>query len=215
MTAPAATTPTPRQRARHRKRPCRRTHVVVPIEWALDADVSLPARAVLVAALALAYTWSEMSPAPVPVGELTPFAGDVGDLRSLLAESVAAGYVEVDSTDCVRFVPPQWPAQPAGMPPVPEGNVIRRPLTDTSVVYYLSRADAAVKVGFSDDLAQRIVNLSRKHGKLALLGTEPGGWDLEQKRHQQFAEHRIKPRAEWFRPGATLLAHVETLGDKR
>jgi hypothetical protein len=78
------------------------------------------------------------------------------------------------------------------------------------VVYYIRRLDGAIKVGHSADLETRIRDLSRGHGHLVLLATEPGGWDLEQQRHRDFAGSRIGLR-EWFRPHDVLLRHIEGL----
>jgi hypothetical protein len=76
------------------------------------------------------------------------------------------------------------------------------------MVYYLEREDGAIKIGYTSDYPQRRDNLVQRHGPLLLVGWEIGGYDLEAQRHEQFAHLRIKPIAEWFRPGEDLIDHL-------
>lgn len=79
------------------------------------------------------------------------------------------------------------------------------------VVYYLGRADGAIKIGHSAQLRKRVASLETEHGPLDLMCTEPGGWDLEQHRHREFASARISMTAEWFKPDDDLLRHIGAL----
>jgi len=76
---------------------------------------------------------------------------------------------------------------------------------DTSVVYY-ARIRDHIKIGTTINLDARMNALDPDE----LLATEPGGVELERKRHKQFA-HLHARRKEYFDPGADLLAHIERL----
>lgn len=76
------------------------------------------------------------------------------------------------------------------------------------VVYYLGFGDR-IKIGTS-------VNLARRLGELPpgdLLAVEPGGADLEDERHEQFAADRILINREWFRDSPALLRHIAAVRD--
>lgn len=84
------------------------------------------------------------------------------------------------------------------------------------LVYY-ARRDGLIKIGTTTRIRARL----GAQGLYDLLAIEPGSYDLETQRHEQFAEHRLSPLrpvggrgrgpAEWFRPGANLMAHIEAL----
>jgi len=74
------------------------------------------------------------------------------------------------------------------------------------VVYYL-RVGKYVKIGVSSKLKNRLTGYPPD---AKLLATEPGGWDLEKQRHQQFRED-LAARFEWYQPSAKLLAHINSL----
>lgn len=128
---------------------------------------------------------------------------DVAD--DVLAEITAAGlFVDGQPHDPGTAA---WRARAADFePPAPRPN--------TSVVYYLRRrSDGAVKIGWSQDVDARCRRLAEVYGDVELLCTEPGGWSLEQQRHDQFERLRL-PRqveleggSEWFREGAALRMH--------
>jgi hypothetical protein len=80
-----------------------------------------------------------------------------------------------------------------------------------SIIYYLRRADGAVKIGWSTCLPQRIKQLERVHGPLELLIWEPGGYDLEQQRHDEFDDERLDSRYEWFRLSPELAAWIQQI----
>lgn len=73
-------------------------------------------------------------------------------------------------------------------------------------VYYAER-NGRIKIGTSTDLPRRLYGL----GWPVPLAVEPGGFDLERERHDQFASLRIDLASEWFEPGADLLAHIASL----
>ncbi len=73
-------------------------------------------------------------------------------------------------------------------------------------VYYL-RVGERVKIGFSVDIRQRM--RAYPHGS-TLLAVEPGSYELERQRHQQFANARQSGR-EWFRPCPEIDAHCAAL----
>lgn len=78
----------------------------------------------------------------------------------------------------------------------------RRP---TRVVVYYMRLGPLVKIGFTLDIRQRLIQINPEE----LLATEPGGMKLEAERHRQFAALRV--HGEWFRYEAALVEHVAQL----
>jgi hypothetical protein len=82
----------------------------------------------------------------------------------------------------------------------PDGEL---PPPRVDVVYYI-RYDDRIKIGTSANPRLRIAALPHDE----VLAFERGGRPLEQRRHAQFAEHRI-PRTEWFESNDALRAHIE------
>ncbi|SMQ67327.1 T5orf172 domain-containing protein [Agreia sp. VKM Ac-1783] len=85
---------------------------------------------------------------------------------------------------------------------LPDGIVAS---TRLDVVYYL-RAGDRIKIGTSANPRARLAQLSFDD----LLAFERGNRTLEQRRHAQFAAHRIG-RGEWFDTNDELLALIELL----
>lgn len=77
-----------------------------------------------------------------------------------------------------------------------------RPLVP--VVYYIRWADR-VKIGTSANPQQRLATLWHDE----ILAFEPGGRDLEQARHTQFAD--LREGGEWFSADPRLLQHAAAL----
>ncbi|MWB97194.1 GIY-YIG nuclease family protein [Agromyces sp. MMS17-SY077] len=73
------------------------------------------------------------------------------------------------------------------------------------VVYYLGFRDE-IKIGTSGNPRRRIAALPHDE----VLAFEPGGRTLEQRRHAQFGELRLRG-GEWFARGEPLLAHIADL----
>ena len=73
------------------------------------------------------------------------------------------------------------------------------------VVYYIGYGDR-VKIGTSSNPRARLAQLSYER----LLAFEHGDRSREQRRHAQFAAHRIG-RGEWFEANDDLSRHIETL----
>jgi hypothetical protein len=76
---------------------------------------------------------------------------------------------------------------------------------DTEGTIYYVRTCCRIKIGFTTDLTRRMKALSPDE----LLATEPGTPSVERKRHDQFAEYRV--RGEWFKESPALAAHIEAL----
>lgn len=74
------------------------------------------------------------------------------------------------------------------------------------VVYYV-QLDAVIKIGTTIDLTERMKNYPPY---ARLLATEPGSYDIEQKRLREFKEY-LRAGNEWFSPGPRLRAHIEKL----
>jgi hypothetical protein len=85
---------------------------------------------------------------------------------------------------------------------IPDGESVA-PRVD--VVYYL-RFDERIKIGTSGNPRQRFAGI--RHDEL--LAFERGNRLTEQRRHTQFAAHRLD-RSEWFAPHPEILAHIDVL----
>lgn len=75
------------------------------------------------------------------------------------------------------------------------------------VVYYARLGNNHIKIGTTVDLPRRMVEL-RVVNAGNLLAAEPGGFELERKRHQQFRKWRYQRRKEDFGEGPDLLQHI-------
>lgn len=75
---------------------------------------------------------------------------------------------------------------------------------ENAVVYYAEVGGGNIKIGTT-------VNLKMRQERLYMnvLVTEPGSYDVEHQRHEQFAEERI--RGELFRPSDRLMRHIKKL----
>lgn len=83
-------------------------------------------------------------------------------------------------------------------PPTPKD------VLDQHVVYYM-RFGHVIKIGTTRNLRSRTLVLRPDE----ILAAEPGGRDLEARRHNEFGRHRIG--GERFVPGPDLLKHIATL----
>ena len=88
----------------------------------------------------------------------------------------------------------------------------------TNVVYYIGTVlppsgVGAVKIGTTENVVRRIWQLRRDRpdAQLVLLATEPGGYDLERRRHIEFAGARLT--GEWFALSPRLEYHIARLSD--
>lgn len=92
------------------------------------------------------------------------------------------------------------------------GETDRRATVGIEVVYYIRLDSGLIKIGTSSDMLARL----QKHGLAAcrrgdqVLAIEFGGAQLERERHAEF-KHLRESKAERFRPGPDLLAHIERL----
>ncbi|GAB2718229.1 GIY-YIG nuclease family protein [Streptomyces bullii] len=68
-------------------------------------------------------------------------------------------------------------------------------------VYYV-RCGNLIKIGYTANLAQRFTTI-RPNEVLAL---EPGGQEVETRRHRQFAQ--LRASGEYFHPGPALQSHI-------
>lgn len=73
-----------------------------------------------------------------------------------------------------------------------------------NVVYYV-RLGNRIKIGTTRDLQTRMVNVSHEE----ILAIEPGGYETERLRHEQF--HRLRVAGEWFIADTSLLRLTEGL----
>lgn len=90
------------------------------------------------------------------------------------------------------------------LPRLDNQRLVDRVRKARAVVYY-ALVGNHIKIGTTIHLDERMRALEAN-----LIAVEPGSYDLERDRHQQFAELRV-PRTEHFRPGPDLVAHVAAL----
>lgn len=75
-----------------------------------------------------------------------------------------------------------------------------------SVVYYM-RIGNRVKIGVTTKLATRLADINPEE----LLAVEPGGYDLERRRHHEYSF--LRTHGEWFRLEPPLTLHIQRLRD--
>jgi hypothetical protein len=80
------------------------------------------------------------------------------------------------------------------------------PQQQTDVVYYLRFADR-VKIGTTSNLERRLCAIPHDE----VLATEPGSFNLERRRHLQFADDRLM--GEWFALSPALQHHIWHLNE--
>lgn len=80
----------------------------------------------------------------------------------------------------------------------------RRAEAHDPVVYYVKFGDR-VKIGTTTNFQARMSNIPHDE----VLAVEPGGRELEQLRHKQFAEARS--HREWFDLSAELFRHIDRI----
>src|SRR5437764_15150765 len=86
----------------------------------------------------------------------------------------------------------------------------RRQSRHAEEVVYFFRAGDAVKIGTTRNLERRRRSLATGSAEeLQLLGSLPGGADLEQRLHERF--ERFHVRGEWFQADEEPLAAVRDL----
>ena len=78
------------------------------------------------------------------------------------------------------------------------------------VVYYARLGKNHIKIGTTNRLSQRMVEL-RVVNADNLLAAEPGGFDVEHQRHEQFKKWRYNRRKEDFGEGKDLLEHIQVI----
>jgi len=75
------------------------------------------------------------------------------------------------------------------------------------MIYFLQRADGAIKIGTTEQYYTRIYQLIREYGDLDLLGLMDGGREIERQVHERFSHVRVK-RTEWFMQSTDLLDYI-------
>lgn len=92
---------------------------------------------------------------------------------------------------------PDLPKPEYGPPP-------REPRQEASRVYYM-RIGNRVKIGFSTNLIERVKTINPEE----LMAVEPGGQDVERRRHGQFCQ--LRTHGEWFELEEPLTSHIARL----
>lgn len=82
------------------------------------------------------------------------------------------------------------------------------------MIYFIQNAvNKAIKIGFSQDVDKRLVQLRcATPDELALIGVIPGSMSDEKALHQQFKRYRLS--GEWFSPKENLLKEIGRLLEK-
>jgi hypothetical protein len=85
------------------------------------------------------------------------------------------------------------------------------PVESGTVVYYITRVDkpGLVKIGTTTQLRTRMMDLAARGRPVTLLGTEPGGRDVERQRHAEFAD--LRQDGEWFTFAEELHLHIRRI----
>lgn len=90
------------------------------------------------------------------------------------------------------------------------GEVIDRPKFYYGQIYFAQEGDA-VKIGFSQNVHRRLLNIKSARGAaLTLLKSYAGTTGDEQRVHDRFRHLRIE--GEWYRPAPELLSFIESVG---
>lgn len=78
------------------------------------------------------------------------------------------------------------------------------------MIYFLRRADGAIKIGTTEKYYTRLSDLIKRHGDLELLGVMEGDREKEQEVHRRFAHARLnnKRKTEWFQSCQELLDYI-------
>ena len=84
-------------------------------------------------------------------------------------------------------------------------RVLRR---SQSIVYYVRFTGGRIKIGTTVDLLRRLTEMRAR--VVDVLATEPGGFDVEARRHRKFS-HLRDGRSEDFNEDPSLLAHVDAV----
>jgi hypothetical protein len=75
------------------------------------------------------------------------------------------------------------------------------------IVYYMRMSDL-VKIGTSSHIAARLATINPQ----GVMAIEFGGYDVEARRHQQFAEHRA--HGEWFHLCEEIGTHIAAVRER-
>lgn len=75
------------------------------------------------------------------------------------------------------------------------------------MIYFVQRADGAIKIGFSDNFQFRFRQLESKNGRLELLGLMDGDLTTESEMHSRF-QHLHFDKKEWFRDSQDLRQFI-------
>lgn len=128
-------------------------------------------------------------------------------IAGALRELVSSG-VELDETSvpvAIKLGRRRW-ERTASLPSSTDVPVVQLTLTASSdaIVYYIRRGDL-IKIGTTANPHARFGDLLPDE----ILAIEPGSYELESQRHQQF--RHLRTRREYFRPAAELTDHAARL----
>lgn len=94
-------------------------------------------------------------------------------------------------------------------------RIVKVAIEAPHVVYYAGDpATQTIKIGTSHNFRGRIAALAARRPGLKLLAVEPGHFDLEAARHEQFKHLRVGARGterEWYRRAGDLMEHIQAV----
>jgi hypothetical protein len=160
--------------------------------------------------LAAVGTLARIQAAGTGAFDLADFAGDQAE--AIAAELAGAGIL-VDGV----LVDPDAAHRKAALAALVAASPVKPHTPDPGLVYYVLRADGAVKIGHTrSKIKARLRGLVRTYGPLEVLATEAGPPAAETARHEQFAQLRMPDQGggggtEFFHAGPALVRHIEGL----
>lgn len=89
----------------------------------------------------------------------------------------------------------------------------KKPKEKIGYVYFLQMGeDGPIKIGFSQDVCERVASLQTNQPfPLRLIGVEIGSFATEKALHRRFLVYQTRPNSEWFFPKPELLEYIGKL----
>jgi hypothetical protein len=129
------------------------------------------------------------------------------------AAAIRADGVQVSASQVHKLLGPS--RRLAGNPKVRKIARANRVVAPRSVYFVQSGSkDGPIKIGVATNVQARLSGLqTSSHAKLTLIGTVPGGEDVERKMHARFRKYHIN--GEWFAFEGKLALFVERLRQRK
>ncbi len=137
---------------------------------------------------------------------LTAYADSIGVRRGTVKRWIGEGLPAHHIGPAVLVVPAE------AEPWVREHRTDSVAFSRRAIVYFVERdTDRAIKIGWTSDIARRLLEFRTKQKTdVLLLAAIPGDKPLEQRLQARFAADHIE--REWFRPSAELTDFIASIG---